>query len=133
MAKMATRASPTGILKCPGEITKRNPNSVSFHDRKQIRIIRKRTDKSKSSRNSTAQLTKLALRVAKSSRISASASGRIVVDSGATAHLIKNKKWIGRLLLNRHKLKVRDAVGKAHYTGTHGDLRMKVKRRDGTV
>ena len=36
-----------------------------------------------------------------------------VLDSGASIHLIKRNTWSGKLL-NRHKVMIRDAVGKRH-------------------
>ena len=53
------------------------------------------------------------------------------MDSGATAHLVKSTKWLGRIL-NRHKMLIRDAVGKEHGTGLTATVKMIVKKKDGT-
>ena len=53
-----------------------------------------------------------------------------VLDSGASIHLIRRNKWLGKLL-NRHKVMIRDAVGKQHPASDTGVLRMRVKTRDG--
>ena len=45
-------------------------------------------------------------------------------------HLIKRNKWLGKLL-TRHKVMIRDAVGKRHPADESGTLQMRVKTRDG--
>ena len=46
-------------------------------------------------------------------------SGKLCVDSGATTHLVKSNKWLGTLL-NRHKIMIKDAVGKSHKSSALG-------------
>ena len=58
-------------------------------------------------------------------------SGRICVDSGATVHLVKSNKWLGKLI-NRHKVRIRDAVGKLHESSSSRALRMTVRLEDGS-
>ena len=53
-----------------------------------------------------------------------------MIDSGATAHLVKTNKWLGKLL-NRHKMIIRDAVGKSHATSDTHELKISVRTLDG--
>ena len=57
-------------------------------------------------------------------------SGKLCVDSGATTHLVKSNKWLGTLL-NRHKIMIKDAVGKSHESSAVGQLNMIVKNKNG--
>ena len=57
-------------------------------------------------------------------------SGKLCVDSGATTHLVKSNKWLGTLL-NRHKIMIKDAVGKSHKSSAVGQLNMIVKNING--
>ena len=59
------------------------------------------------------------------------ADGGFVLDSGASATLVKKRSWIGRLV-QRLRVCVRDAVGNKHSSTGTGMLNVRVKRADGT-
>ena len=53
-----------------------------------------------------------------------------VLDSGASMHILKRKKWLRRIL-NRHKVIIRDAAGNTHECDETGPLCMRIRTRDG--
>ena len=57
--------------------------------------------------------------------------GGFVLDSGATTTMVKNKRWLGKLLM-RMKVTMRDAAGGSHPTGGSGKLGVRFIANDGS-
>jgi hypothetical protein len=122
------RSVPGGILKYKHDVGKTLKGEVKFDIPK--RRVRKRTRVSPAGFNAPMRhkLNKAMLRISKGNR---TRKNEFVVDSGATTHLVKSSKWLGRIL-NRHKMLIRDAVGKEHGTDLTATVKMMVKKKDGT-
>ena len=116
------------------------PKKVRFRLRRPSKPSKKKRMKSKSSnsrspnptlvtgRNFGKKLRKSMLRMSKNTH---GRKHEFVIDSGASTHLVRSNKWLGTLL-NRHRIMIRDAVGKTHKSESTGNIRMIVKRKDGT-
>ena len=77
-----------------------------------------------------AKLVKLKRGIMSLAKKSSRKRGEFVIDSGATAHLVKTNKWLGRLL-TRHKMIIKDAVGKSHSTSDTHEFKIGVRTLDG--
>ena len=54
------------------------------------------------------------------------ANNGFVLDSGASMHILKRKKWL-RKILNRHRVIIRDAAGNSHKCDETGSLCMRIR------
>ena len=77
-----------------------------------------------------AKLLKLKRGIMSLAKKSSRRRGEFVIDSGATAHLVKTNKWLGRLL-TRHRMIIKDAVGKSHSTSDTHEFKIGVRTLDG--
>ena len=127
-----------GILKFE-ESTESRDNSVTFQsetndperaDRSKRRRRRKPKRRNDVPTVTSAMRRRLRHTILKMAKVHPK-SGRICVDSGATVHLVKSNKWLGKLI-NRHKVRIRDAVGKTHESSSSRALRMTVRLEDGS-